>query len=310
MFHGQQMAFEYKAWVETELARYGVQTLPWRYCSDSQKCLLDEAMDVQLVVRANRTDGGAGVALYDRRNGVLPPHDDRFVAVAPFLDGAIPLNVNGCVFPNGEVTVHGPSFQLIGLPTCSVRRFGYCGNDFAAFAQLDGRTVDAVEAMTLSAGRWLHSKGYCGAFGIDALLLGGLLYMAEVNPRFQGSSCLAAQLDAWLDIPDQYLCHLAAFLGITCPLRPRLRDVVVRQRRRAHVVVHNTSQEAMILDDSSAEMECRVHQLPGKTVRVLPDAILAELVLADQVTRDGFSVDTRTLRVVLGVKAHYRNAPT
>jgi hypothetical protein len=307
MFHGHQAAFEHKAWVETELKRqpWDVLPLPWRYYADSEKELITEFMAHRKVLRANRTDGGVGLALCEggERTADLPPHVDRFIGATEFLEGAIPLNINACVFPQiyedencqtitrqGGITLHSPSLQLIGLPSCTTRRFGYCGNDFAAFTDLEQETIRQFAEMTTRIGTWLASKGYVGAFGVDALLHNGTLYLTEVNPRFQGSSCLASELDARLDLPDLGLCHLAAFLGIPCPKLPPLDEVVKSRSKRAHIVVHNTSTAPIISISSSAPVGFALNQWPAPGIRIAPGAIMFELVGDHQLTVDGYKV--------------------
>ena len=75
---------------------------------------------------------------------------------------------------------------------------------------LDRDVLEALDAMVHATGRWLHVMGYLGAFCVDAILHEGAVYFAELNPRFQGSSFLAARLAAELGLPDIYLEHIGA----------------------------------------------------------------------------------------------------
>ena len=290
MFHGHQVAFEHKPWVETELRKAGIRALPWRYYADAEKSLIGELLAKKVVIRANRTDGGVGLLLSEGERRMMPAHEDRFIAATAFLDGALPLNINACVFGSGQVTIHGPSLQLIGIESCTNRRFGYCGNDFSAFATLGREVVQEFEDMTRKAGEWLGSKGYVGAFGVDALHYRDTLYLTEINPRFQGSSALSSAIDAAMSLPDLHLCHLAAFLGIPCPCMPPLADLLPDRPQAAHIVVHNTTGDPLQFIASSPKPEFRLNQVPGEGLTVKPNAILCELICDEQVTADGYSL--------------------
>jgi hypothetical protein len=292
LFHEKQSCFEHKPWVERQLADVGIQVLPWSYYADEESHILLESSRAQaLVLRTNRTDGGAGVELVrDPRDlkSRWPRHTDGFLAVAPFLTPSTSLNVNACVFQNGQVSLHGPSVQLIGLRSATTRRFGYCGNDFCRVEEIDGKLVDQLEDIVVRTGKWLHKNGYLGAFGVDSLIYRGKIYLTEVNPRFQGSSLLSAVIDQQLDRPDVFLNHIAAFLGLSVPAPVRLRDLVRRQPPLAHVICHNIRPKkvrAKATVPDSLEVRCRL--VPASDVEILPEAITFEAVFEEAVTDDG-----------------------
>lgn len=296
LFHERQAAFEHKPWVESELRRYGVRTIPWKYFDDEDQLGLAESLEAgPMVLRANRTDGGAGLTLVSSEGQLAvdrPAHYDGFLAAAPMLAPAIPLNVNGCVFRDGSLTLHAPSIQLIGLRTCTDRPFGYCGNDFARIRELEPTLLDAFEAMAQRVGKWLSREGYVGAFGIDAVIYDGKLFLAEVNPRFQGSSAVAAQLADAMGGSNLYLDHLAAFLGLAGGTSIPLRDQAVEQDRISQIAVYNRStipvgrRPTTIADHDDSQ--CKL--LPEMGVQVDPEALLFKLVIQDAVTDDGMSL--------------------
>ena len=82
------------------------------------------------------------------------------------------MNVDGCIFRDGTIHIRHPSLQLIGIPSCTNRSFGYCGNDFAfAVANVLGeKGLSELETITQHTGEWLYTQGYIGAFGVDAML--------------------------------------------------------------------------------------------------------------------------------------------
>ena len=120
----------------------------------------------------------------------------------------------GLRVPGRFSAIHPASVQLIGIPIASYRRFGFCGNDFAAVALLPDGLLDEIDEVVTASGRMLASKGYVGAFGADLLVDGEQVYLTEINPRFQGSTAVSVGLAATVDEPDIVLDHLASFLGI------------------------------------------------------------------------------------------------
>jgi hypothetical protein len=315
LFHERQVAFEHKPWVETELRLVaGAQVLRWQYFGDEDR----ERLAYRLsrgpqVVRTSRSDGGVGLRIIhdaDELRSQWPAHGDRFVAATDYLQPNIPLNVNAVVFADGTVSVHGPSLQLIGLPDFTNLPLGYCGNDFAAIKDLDDDALDGLEDLAVRAGRWLASQGYRGAFGIDALLYRGTVYLTEVNPRFQGSSSLSADLDRALDRADMFLNHIAAFLGLEPPPSVPLRTLARTQPQLAHVVCHNNFPDSVDVDlERSEALDLELQLVPHQGVAVEPDAAAFRAVFRRQVTEEGFRLSAEVadpLRAVAtaAIRAH------
>jgi hypothetical protein len=296
LFHERQAAFEHKPWVETELRRSGIRVIPWKYFDDEDQLGLAEALEAgPMVLRANRTDGGAGLTMV-RDEGQLaldrPAHYDGFLAAAPMLSPAIPLNVNACVFRTGEVRLHAPSIQLVGIRTCTERPFGYCGNDFARVRELDPSFLDAFEEMGMHIGRWLAREGYVGVFGIDALIYDGKLSLAEVNARFQGSSPVAAQLADAMGRSNLFLDHLAAFLGLDAPPAASLREQARDQPAVSQVAVYNRGTVPITrrpeVKLNGEDVHCKL--LAAEKVEIDPEGLLFKLVRLGAVTEDGMAL--------------------
>lgn len=304
MFHERQVTFEHKPWVESELRKAGVRVVPWDYrstedLSRSQMALTDQT---EFVFRFNRSDGGAGLRTLrspsDLAAGVREV-DDGFFAIAPMLEPHIALNVGGCVFNDGSYSLHGPSMQLIGIPECTRRRFGYCGNDFGAAKNLDRQILRDYDEMLKNVAVWLHSQGYLGAFGVDALVYDGRVYLAEINPRFQGSSVSSARIDQALDRLDVYCAHVAAFMGMSAPPLLTLEDLVDASPTMAQVVLHCRETSAMRLSRPPEDVRGMSHELvPRANVLIQPDAILFRIVVEGSVTANGRSLDAPMARYV------------
>ncbi|HEY6219846.1 MAG TPA: ATP-grasp domain-containing protein [Gemmatimonadaceae bacterium] len=291
-FHELQDTFEHKPWVESQLSAVGVRTIPWRYYADNERPLIKEMLEnTSLVVRSNRSDGGTGVRFIHSAEELdrdWPPHTDGFVATASFVEG-LPINVNAVVFPDGAVSRHGVSVQLVGIEGCTRRRFGYCGNDFAAAAALDAGDIHEIDRTLDVVAGWLVRHGYRGAFGMDAILSEHKVFVVEVNPRFQGSSRLSAFLDSQSDRADMFLAHIGAFLDLSPPDHFASTDLLQRPLA-AHIVVH--ANDARLVDEPAPDSLSGfdVDLFPQGGVTVEPGAILANLVTRSSLTADGTSL--------------------
>ena len=296
LFVEQQRPFEHKPWVEVELRRAGVPTIPWRYVSDEDHLFIDRWLrEGPVVVRPSRTSGGVGLVLVEDGGQATiewPRERDAFIAVAPFYRDSVPVNVGACAFPDGSVSVHAPSVQLIGLPECTTQRFGYCGNDFGAIAGLSRSALSTLDDLVRTTGRWLASRSYVGAFGVDALVLDDHVVLTEVNPRFQGSSLLGAELARSMEVPDLYLDHLAAFLGLgPAGPGPTIPDWAAAGTALAHVVVHNRRPDPVHLSEplpgGGFPERGRAELVPPRHVRVEPGGILCRVRAAGRITDTG-----------------------
>jgi len=314
MFAGHASAFDHKPWVESGLRSRGIPTIPWAYYHDDDIRALARAMGVrEYVLRANYSDGGAGVMRVPADadpKAFIPRHTGGFLAAAPLLQPSVPLNVSGCVFHTGHVTIRTPSVQLIGVPGCTRREFGYCGNDFAAPGRiLAGPELDELESVARATGEWLSSTGYLGAFGLDALLFEGRILVTEVNPRFQGCSATGAVVARRLSIGDVYLDHLSAFLGsspaVALPLREQARLQSEQGCCVSQIVCHQCAEEPVVRTSGRirAEGANAVSGLPSPGVRVENEAMLLKLLSQRSVTDDGARIDQQSQRALASIVA-------
>lgn len=300
LFKDHQSAFEHKPWVESAVARLGLPRIPWAYIADEEQ--LDGAALLRagsVVLRRSRTSGGTGVVRVDddrELRELWPDEDEAFVSVAPYIEGGVPVNVGGVVWHDG-VTVHPASVQLIGLPGCTTRPFGYCGNDFGAANEFDDDLLDAIEASSRSVGEWLRAHGYRGALGIDYLVVDGTPLFTEVNPRLQGSTHASSQLSVEAGESCIVLEHIAALMGRDAPPSRRLRDQVRQAAPLSHLVVHWTGAapaavEATELVDAVAGFgrPFRADVLTRSDLCTLPGATVARVTTRDRLTTTGFDL--------------------
>lgn len=312
-FGGLQAAFEHKPWIESAVTQLGLAAVPWVYLADiEQMSLVFEPFDSPLVVRRSRTSGGEGFAICESVEDVRaawPHQGDGLASVTPFLEGAIPINVGATVWNDG-VTVHHPSVQLIGIPECTDRPFGYVGNDFYAVNQLDRSTIDEIEAATIAVGEWLGRRGYLGTLGVDFMIHQGRPLFTEINPRFQGSTRASCEFDIASDESCLMIEHIAATLGIDCPSAPRLRDLVSEAPSHATIVAHWSGCDgaAIDLDGAIRDLElmsdyvaCEV-RLP-KGVAIDSGGVLARVTVGRSVTDSGLDLDPKWREAMSGLSS-------
>lgn len=300
LFGAQQSAFEHKPWVEASLQDVGVATIPWIYVANEERdqCISGFS-DGPMVLRTSRTSGGRGFSIVHSVQELLaawPETSEGIVSVAPYLQGTLPLNIGATVWEDG-VTMGYPSFQLIGTPGCTLRPFGYCGNDFAQVRTLPATMIDRIEVTTERIGQWLRMRGYRGTFGVDYLIdRDGELRFTEINPRFQGSTVASGRLAVEGDEPCLLLEHVAAMLALPKPPTVPLRERVAATVPLSQLVVHWTGAESSHIDSSMLEQSagrlggwCDVHSRP--TLQVHPHATVCRLTFRRAITSSGYDLE-------------------
>lgn len=296
MFHLQQATFEHKPWMEQQLGPDHVRTVPWQYLRQGDADgIKRELAKGPVVLRTNISDGGAGLVLIEHLEQLadLAPWSDGFGAIAPYLRGSVPLNLNACVYVTGDVMVFPISLQLIGLDLATRRTFGFCGNDFGAARDLPRMIVEGAESAAVAVGHRLHRNGYLGQFGIDLLWHEGELFVTEVNPRFQGSTPLCAMLMQGMGLPDPFLEHLAAHLQLPAPLPTRsLADTVRQSPNGAQVILYNRRTDPILLGSEPVNLptDCHLLARARPDVAVEPEGMLLKLRFDSVVTSDGYSL--------------------
>ncbi|WP_431818133.1 ATP-grasp domain-containing protein [Gordonia jacobaea] len=308
----QQAAFEHKPWVEVGIKKLDIPQIPWVYIADQDQLKarqLAGADGKSIVLRKSRTSGGEGfthLATFDDLVGAWPTVNEAFVSVAPFIDGALPVNVGATVWKDG-VTVHHPSVQLIGIDSCVTREFGYCGNDFGAASSLSPGAVDQIEVSTTRIGSWLRDHGYRGSFGVDYLVKDSVPLFTEVNPRFQGSTHASCRLSIEAGEACLMLEHVAAWLDISCPkdcasLRTRVRETP----DLVNLVVHWTGETRSQTDALALVDHLSVIERSTRADLVTPDGVLNDcgsavvrLMMRRRVTETGYDLDP-SLEAIIG----------
>lgn len=103
-----------------------------------------------------------------------------------FLTGPS-FNFHGLLAADSTTILFPPSMQLVGHPSLTDNRLGYCGNAFLGTpVGLEARLMDLVTQL----GAWLGRRGYRGIFGGDAIRTEAGWSLIDLNPRFQASTLL------------------------------------------------------------------------------------------------------------------------
>lgn len=299
MFRDHQVAFEHKPWVESSIRALGIPAIEWRYVADEEQLETLRFLDHgPAVLRRSRTTGGTGVVRIDdpsHLRELWPQERDAYVSVAPFIDDALPVNVGAVVWSDG-ITVHPASVQLIGIPSCTQRPFGFCGNDFGAMRTLDAGLLKDIESHVREIGDWLRQHGYIGAFGVDFLVSEGVPLFTEINPRFQGSTHLSAQISVERGESCILLDHLAALLRLPCPPSVSLGEYADGVDL-AHVVVHWKGNDPRPIDGPVLEralagelpvVRSDVATHPGLMTN--PGATMLRMTTRERLTTSGFEL--------------------
>lgn len=306
LFGGQQSLFEYKPWVELAVASAGIHSIPWRYVAAEDRGLLRGLPEGDYLARRSRTSGGEGITRITSMTDLIedwPDSPDHLVSIAPFIE-SVPINVGATAWRDG-VTVHNPSVQLIGIPSCVSREFGHCGNDFGAMRRFSRATVEAIEQSTIAVGDWLRSQGYLGSFGVDFLVTEDHVLFAEVNPRFQGSTRASCRIDAGMGLPCLLLEHLAAWLGVARIDGPNLCDRVASAEAITSVVVHWTGAEPRRLNAADLVRRVEIDRLSVQADVVTsphvindPGSTVVRLTVPGSLTQSGFDLDARLVAAI------------
>jgi hypothetical protein len=282
-----QTAFEYKPWVESSIGRLGVRTIPWKTFLAHELRACFHTLQFPFVARASRSEGGSHVWLMQDPGDLseldgLPP--SAHISVSPLLSPSVSINIHAVVYASGNVSLHPPSFQILGDPLLTNWRFGYCGNDFGAVRNLDAEVLIESEIIVRAVGKWLCKWGYLGVFGVDLLIHDGIVYFVELNARFQGSSVLADQLDQQMGRPGVFAMHLAAFLGFDGSDDLALDVLVKNQPVAAFTNQLNTDNQPTLWLGWSDETDTQnVLAVPDAHTAVAPSAIMYQVIFDSEI---------------------------
>lgn len=213
------------------------------------------------------------------------------------LDGPV-LNVHAVVGKRG-VQVSWPSVQVVGaLPCCGLgATFAYCGNDFSAAQMLPPHDRRQLAAIAGRIGAQLAQLGYCGIFGLDAILAADGLRVLEINPRFQGSTRRLTMAEVAEGEPTTVGAHLDVF---DAQGRCALKDAMPRPLKGSQLVVYHTGTSATRAVRATTLPGVELDGWPAAGTLVQPQAILGRIHIPGTVLSSNLTTLTRDAEELAG----------
>jgi ATP-grasp domain len=240
------------------LAELGLPVPPWVETRPAEidPAALEARLGLPLVVQ--RRVGAAGTGTWVVSSGSDLPAivdavpGDEVLLVSGHV-GDMTVNLHGFVHDKA-VTLAPASVQAIGIPELVSGAAHYCGNDFTATAQCDDSALAEVRRQGQTIGSWLGTLGYRGVFGVDLVIGSSGVFPIDLNPRFQGSSWVLAELERAAGHRPTGAQHLAAVRGESRP-GPALE---AREVEGSLIVMHHTGDSPV---RSSGELRAGIYGL-------------------------------------------------
>ena len=168
------------------------------------------------VLQTPMSSAGAGTSIIYEEPEYLEACERAFggtVWVAPYA-GDLSLNINACDTDDDGFVAY-TSVQLNGLGFANARPAQYCGNDYAATANLSETLLRDLAGQTHRVGEWIRGMGYRGIYGLDFVLgVDGRFHPVDLNARWQGSTALLGQAEQRAGSIPLGVLSLAARLGL------------------------------------------------------------------------------------------------
>ncbi len=297
-FHLEQ-AFNYKPWVEFQFKKYNIPVNSWSYYmigSDIQT-KLDEK---EWLVRPASGTGGMGMlrinSLQDLLKIIKKTPTPQVASFTKYLPEIFSLNVSACLFPSGALTIHPISTQIIGSPICTDREFGYCGNDYESVKEiLSEKDIEKIEIIIRKVGRWLHSYGYIGSFGLDLIKDKSNISVTELNARYQASAFLASKIMDRIGFNNIYTDHIAAHFSIEpSGVIPSLKDITKLQPPFSQVICYYLPEpNSDFVKNNTKEKKAHLlgeFQLLPKVKKLQKHSLLFRYITGEKVLTDGRNI--------------------
>ncbi len=189
---------------------------------------------------------------------VKEKYPDDSIVIREYIEG-FSLNINAVIVsadPDPRVLCSFPSVQITGIPECSSFASAFCGNDYSAAKKLNDGIIKQVKECTEKVGLWMAAAGYRGIFGMDFIVGDGIVYPAEINPRFQNSTSLHTILCACSGYSEKalFLFQIAEFLQSKDKhMRKYLDDFsdddLMQTLDGAQLILHNRPEQAVVTEN-------------------------------------------------------------
>ncbi|MDO8516983.1 MAG: ATP-grasp domain-containing protein [Nanoarchaeota archaeon] len=245
-----------KTIVRKELIKRGINCIPGLETIVKDKYQFDEIAkkyDTPFIAQFDESASGSGVHLIENHSDfseLILKNSGKPVNFLKYIHGES-MNINA-VRTRNFVVLSEPSFQIIGQPSCTKRKFGYCGNDFNIGGKISEEHIKEIFNMSKKIGEWLGSLEYYGVFGIDFITDKKNVYFTEINPRFQGSTSLLTDRQIEMGKIPLSFFHLVPYLNGLSVDEGAIQEYnkTTNTLKASQILLHNISGKDSILESS------------------------------------------------------------
>lgn len=255
--------FDDKILLQKSLPALGLPKIPGVIGVLSKYTFKDVTGELSLPFVVQFPYGSSGSSTYivkeERQyNDVREKYPSSKAVMRKYIDG-FSLNVNAVILSDGtgtRILCAAPSIQLIGIPECSNTDSAYCGNDYAAAAEIDPSIKGQIRECVHVIGKWMAVSGYRGIFGMDFLFKDGVVYPVEINPRFQNSTSLHTTMDMLSGRGEStlFLLHVSEFIPGEDDVmkkcsREASEEVMMDPIKGSQLILHNNTKKNVVTGD-------------------------------------------------------------
>lgn len=263
--------------------------------NDQQFAMVSSKLGLPFVAQLSKGASGSGtfpVSDLSDWQALCNVHSGKKFLFTKYVDGCS-FNINAVV-NSKRIILSSPSVQILGLTELATKKMTYCGNDFKSMNVFGIEILKNIYEMTNVIGAEIRRLGYRGIFGIDFLSdFSGKIYPVELNPRFQGSTQLLANLQISNGIMPISLDHILAFDDSILFKQYEPQSDIPRINMGSQIILHNLSPEAMEVKGSVSPGIYKYRDLKfdrfGTTVRDCNDD--SEVLVTCSVPECGLVID-------------------
>jgi len=202
--------FEDKVKFSPIVAKYSIPLVPFIIGPLESKLLSTASKKFSLPLVIQTHHGWAGNSTHLIKDfktifSIIPRHTP--IKISPHLKGYTMLN-NCCLTSRGLLQ-SPPALQYTGIPTLTNNPFATVGRQWPSLAPL--KIISKIKKITLDLSKILNNYQYRGFFGLDFLVSGGKVLLAECNPRLTASFAFYTDIELKNNLNPLFYYHLLEF---------------------------------------------------------------------------------------------------
>ena len=141
------------------------------------------------VIQANFATGGEGTYILTAKNAdeiesKIYKNEQYLVSGYEYYN--IPVNIHAIIYEE-DILIFPVSIQVMRI---NDNKLLYQGSDFVEAANIDNTVLEEFRQYMKNICVKLQKEGFRGITGVDGMIVGGKVYILEMNNRFQGSTPL------------------------------------------------------------------------------------------------------------------------